>query len=151
MSTAGEQCANLQFHSWNPEIAHKISHWSAKCGKISWLKYQATIFLHDAFSIDIVCWPSSLSVCQLPGRLEFNPRSSHTKDFKIWYLMPSCLIFSIIRYGSRVKWSNPAKGVAPFPTLLCSSYWKGSLRVTLDYGRQLLWLVVFIYLYIISY
>ena len=29
------------------------------------------------------------------------------------------------------------KGVAPSPTPWCSSYRKGSLRVTLDYGRQL--------------
>ena len=43
---------------------------------------------------------------------------------------------SIIRYGSRVKWSNRGKGVAPFPPPCCSSYRKGSLRVTLDYGRQ---------------
>ena len=28
---------------------------------------------------------------------------------------------SIIRYRSRVKWSNPGKGVAPFSTLWCSS------------------------------
>ena len=26
--------------------------------------------------------------------------------------MPTCLTLSIIRYGSRVKWSNPGKGVA---------------------------------------
>ena len=26
-----------------------------------------------------------------------------------WYLMPPCLTLSIIRYGSRVKWSNPGK------------------------------------------
>ena len=51
--------------------------------------------------------------------------------------MPPCLTLSIIRYGSRVKWSNPGKGVAPSPTPWCSSYRKGSLRVTLDYGRQL--------------
>ena len=30
-----------------------------------------------------------------------------------WYLMPPCLTLSIIRLGSRVKWSNPEKGVAP--------------------------------------
>ena len=29
------------------------------------------------------------------------------------------------------------KGVAPFPTPRCSSYRKGSLRVTLNYGHQL--------------
>ena len=44
---------------------------------------------------------------------------------------------SIIRYVSRVKWSNPGSGEAPFPTPTCNRYWKGSLRVALDYGRQL--------------
>ena len=33
------------------------------------------------------------------------------------------------------KWSNTGKGVALYFTLRCSSYWKGSLGVTLDYGR----------------
>ena len=65
-------------------------------------------------------------------KLGFNPRSSHTKDSKKWYLMLPYLTLSIIRYLSRVKWSNPGKGVAPFPTSQCSSYWKGSLLVTLD-------------------
>ena len=32
---------------------------------------------------------------------------------KKWYLIHPCLKPSIIRYGSRVKWSNPEKGVAP--------------------------------------
>ena len=62
---------------------------------------------------------------------------------KKWYLMPPCLTLSIIRYGSRIKWSNPGKGVAPSPTYLCSSYWKGSLRVTLDYGRQLIHIYIY--------
>ena len=35
---------------------------------------------------------------------------------KKWYLMRPYLTLSIIRYGSRVKWSNPGKGVAPSPT-----------------------------------
>ena len=56
---------------------------------------------------------------------------------KKWYLIPSCLTLRIIRYVSRVKWSNPGKGVAPFLTPRCSSYWKGSFRVTLNYGHQL--------------
>ena len=58
--------------------------------------------------------------------------------------MPPCLTLSIIRYGSRVKWSNPGKGVAPSPTPWCSSYRKGSLRVTLDYGRQLYFTFIYI-------
>ena len=54
------------------------------------------------------------------------------KTQKKWYLMLPCLILSIIRYISRVKWSNPGNGLAPSPTLWCSSYWKGSLRVNPD-------------------
>ena len=50
-----------------------------------------------------------------------------------WYLMHPCLTLNIIRYGSRVKRSNPGKGVAPSPTPWCCSYRKGSLRVTLDF------------------
>ena len=58
-----------------------------------------------------------------------------------WYLIPPCLTLSIIRYRSMVKWSNPRTWVAPSPTPWCSSYWKGSLRITLDYGRQLYFLL----------
>ena len=61
---------------------------------------------------------------------------------KKWYLMPPCLTLSIIRYGSRIKWSNPGKGVVPSHTLWCDSYRKGSLCVTLDYGRQLYLLII---------
>ena len=39
-----------------------------------------------------------------------------------WYLMQPCITLSIIRYGSRVKWSNPGKGVEPSPTPSWSSY-----------------------------
>ena len=54
-----------------------------------------------------------------------------------WYLISPCLTLNNIRYVSRVKWSNSGKGVAPSPTHRCISYWKGSLLVVLDYGRQL--------------
>ena len=56
---------------------------------------------------------------------------------KKWYLISPCLTLSIIRYISSVKWSNQRKGVAPFPTPWCCSYWKGNLQVTLDYSCQL--------------
>ena len=54
-----------------------------------------------------------------------------------WYLIPPSLALSNISYVSREKWSNPGKRVVPSPTLRCSSYWKGSLLVSLDYSRQL--------------
>ena len=60
------------------------------------------------------------------------------KKKKKRYLIPPCLTFSIIRYVSRIKWSNPGKGVAPSLTSWCSSLWKGSRWVALDYGRQLI-------------
>ena len=85
------------------------------------------------------------------GDLGSISRLSHTKDSKKWYLMPPCLTLSIIRYGSRVKWRNPGKGVAPFPTLWCSSYWKGSLRVTLDKVCQLYFIYIYVYIYIYIY
>ena len=54
-----------------------------------------------------------------PGDLGSIPGRVIPKTQK-WYLMPPCLTLSIIRYGSRVKWSNPGKGVAPSPTPWCS-------------------------------
>ena len=65
----------------------------------------------------------------LAKRLECSPIVRETwvrsqvesyQRLKKWYLMPPCLTLSIIRYGSRVKWSNPGKGVAPSPTPWCS-------------------------------
>ena len=45
-----------------------------------------------------------------------------------------------VRIKGKVEQSR--KGVAPSPTHWCSSYRKGSLRVTLDYGRQLYFTLV---------
>ena len=64
-----------------------------------------------------------------------------SQRFLKWHLIPLCLTLSIIRYVSRVKWSHPGKRVAPSPTCRCSSYWKRSLLVTLEYGCQLYLLI----------
>ena len=65
----------------------------------------------------------------LAYRLKCSPMARETwvqsqvesyQRLKKWYLMPPCLTLSIIRYGSRVKWNNPRKGVAPSPTPCCS-------------------------------
>ena len=58
-------------------------------------------------------------------------------------MIPPCLTLSNIRYISRVKWSNPGKGVASTPTPQCSSYWKGNLLVaTFTY-------YIYIYIYLL--
>ena len=46
-----------------------------------------------------------------------------------------------VRIKGKVEQSR--EGVAPSPTPWCSSYRKGSLRVTLDYGRQLYFFLIF--------
>ena len=51
-------------------------------------------------------------------------------------------------YKVRIKGKvgQSREGVAPSPTPWCSSYRKGSLRVTLDYGRQLFLKLLVLYL-----
>ena len=66
-----------------------------------------------------------------------------------WHLIPPCLTLSNIRYVSRVKWSNPRKGVAPSPKPWCSSYWKGNLLVAVDFyfcSNSCLWIWGNVYL-----
>ena len=70
---------------------------------------------------------------------------------KKWYLMPPCLILSIVRNVSRVKWSKPGKGVVPSPIPWCCSCWKRRLRVTLDYCYQLYLQLHYQYIYIYIY
>ena len=48
-------------------------------------------------------WLNEKSVRQWFGRPGFNPQS------KKWYLVQPCLTLSIIRYGSRIKWSNSGR------------------------------------------
>ena len=77
-----------------------------------------------------------VSVCQCPRETWIQSQFESYQRLKKWYLMLPCLTFSIIRYRSRVKWSNPGKGVAPSLTPRCSSYRKGRLGVTLDFEHQ---------------
>ena len=85
-----------------------------------------------------VCVCVCVCVCNYPGGRVFVNK---------WYLIHLCLILSIIRYVLNIKWSNTGKEVASSLTPRCSTYWKGSLQVTLDYGRQL-YLYIYIYIYV---
>ena len=68
-----------------------------------------------------------------PGDLGSIPVQVIPKTQKL-YLMYPC----IIRYGSRIKWSNPRNGETPSSTSWFSSYRKESLRVTLDNGCKII-------------
>ena len=82
----------------------------------------------------MTCW---LECSPMARETWFQSQVKSYQRLKKWYLMPACLTLSIIMCGSKVKWNNPGKGVAPSPTPRCSSYRKGNLRVTLDYHRPL--------------
>ena len=62
----------------------------------------------------------------------------------------SLLITQYYKVHIKGKWSNPMKGVAPLSTPQRSSYWKGSLRVPLDYNRPT-YLTYILYTYIYIY
>ena len=55
---------------------------------------------------------------------------------KFW-VEKSCYSFAILLFLVKAR-----EGVVPSPTSWCSSYRKGSLRVTLDYGCQLYFILV---------
>ena len=56
-----------------------------------------------------------------PGDLGSIPGRVIPKNFKM-VLDASLLNTQQYKVASRVKWSNPGRGVAPFPTPWCSSY-----------------------------
>ena len=67
------------------------------------------------------------------------------KTKKKWCLIRHCLTLSIIKYVSRVKWSNLGKGVAPSSTPWYGSYWKWSFWIALNYSHKL-YLLLYIYI-----
>ena len=69
-----------------------------------------------------------------PGDLHSIPGRTYQR-LGTWYLITHSLTLSNIRWGLRINWSNPGKRVAPTP--IFRWYWKGSLLIALDYGRQL--------------
>ena len=84
-----------------------------------------------------------------PGDLGSIPGRVIPKTQKI-VLDASLLSTQHYKVGIKGKVEQSRKGVAPSPTHWCSSYRKGSLWVTLDYGRQL-YLLIYIYIYIYIY
>ena len=54
----------------------------------------------------------------MAGRPEFNPRSSHTKDFKKWYLIPPCLTLSTqVRIKGKVEQSRGRSSALPYTSV----------------------------------
>ena len=77
-----------------------------------------------------------------PMTLETRVRSQveSYQRLKKWYLMP-LLNTRHYKVWVKGKWSNPGKGVVP----RCSSYWKGSLWVALDYSQLTTYIFMFLW------
>ena len=124
------------YHTHADTLIHKFTHIWMCCGvyrRRKWIRrheFKSSMNLFR-FHIKLIHFGKVRVFANGPGDLGSICRSSYQR-LKIWYLMRPCLTLSIIRYGSGVKWRNPGKGVASSPKLWCSSYRKGSLRVTLD-------------------
>ena len=69
------------------------------------------LFYHSTWNNNNQCTTYTLS-------LWVQSRGASYQRLLKWYLIPPCWTLSNIRYVSRVKWSNPGKGVAH----RCSSY-----------------------------
>ena len=119
-------------------ISDAVSNWKRICLLFTEITIYFLLFLPDMDMMVSVFTSCPGDWGSIPGRVIPNTQK--------WYLMLPCLTLSIIRYGSSVKWSNPKKGVAPFPTPWCSSYRRKSLWVTPDCGRQFYWLLLLFFL-----
>ena len=70
-----------------------------------------------------------------PGDMDSIPGRVMPKTLKM--VFNAYLLNTQVRIKSKVE-----QGVAPFPTPWCSSYWKWSLLIALDYGRKLYFLLI---------
>ena len=89
--------------------------------------------------VTIICWRPNVLGCHI-----FSSQYLNCVLMLIWIVWNRTVDTTLlntqhykVRIESTVKWSNPGKGVAPSPTPWCSTYWKGSLQITLDNGHQL--------------
>ena len=90
-------------------------------------------------------WPRVRVFANGPGDLVQSQVESYQR-LKKMVLDASLLNTQHYKVRIKGKVEQSREGVAPSPTHWCSSYRKGSLRVTLDYGRQL----IYIYCYVSS-
>ena len=137
-------CVTLTRREIKTEITINFSHFIRS----------GSMLLHQKLSVMAFLYRLHVEVFgRLSYMTEFSPMVRETgvqsqvesyQRLKKWYLIPSCLTLSITKYGWRAKWSNPGKGVTPTPLPRGFHEWKGSLRVTLDYGH---YLYIYIYIY----
>ena len=126
-----QQCPACQWyyftHSWECMEIHPSHEYHPKVTIIT--SFKCTTLIDIAIcAIFVAYWVEFLTMVRETG---VQSKVESYQRLKKWYLILLCLALSTIKWGSRVKWINPGSGVMPSPTPRCSSYWKGSVRVTL--------------------
>ena len=101
------------------------------------------------FVISATCWVGRVFTND-PGHQGSIPDPVIWKTLKM-VLDASLLNIQYSKVWIKVKWSIPGKGVASFPTPWCSSYWKGSLQLSLVNNRPTYLTDTYIYIYIYIY
>ena len=129
--------------SFRPEVKRRMR-------KIEWIKdriarnEESVLFTQVCFKN--CCQSIGLGCSPMARKTGVQSQVKSYQRLKEWYLIPPCLTLSIIRYRSRVKWINPGKGVTACFIARSSSYWKGSPQIDLDYGHQLIYINIYIYI-----
>ena len=128
-------------HGYNPQTLSPMLKLSSEPILSSWWR---KYILFDKSKPFLTGVGASLEVrvfANRPGDLGSIPGRVIPKTQKMVLDAP---LLNIQHYKVRIKGKveQSRKGVAPSPTPWCSSYRKGSLRVTLDNGRQLYLLIV---------
>ena len=120
----------------------------SKVNKRGWLELEFAFFKvavqHlNHYDMGTLCWIESTPMAQETG---VRSQVESYKRLKKWYLIPPCLTYSIIRYISRVKWSNLGKGVPPFSTTTIEKEAFGSVSTTIC-----IYAYIYMYVYIDTY
>ena len=144
---------SITIHCHLPKFSSKYTSDSLKCERYLCLTLCVCVCVYEWVSVCVYIY---IYICQclvspMAWEIWVQSQVELYQRLKKWYLMPPCLTLSIIRYSLRVQWGNHGKGVAPSSTPWCSSYWKGSLQVTFDYGHQLYFTYIFAHTHIYVY
>ena len=111
-------------------LSFSFIQWSVGTAKSTILQV-LFFFVVDYYTGSLVLWV----VC--------SPMVRETWVQKTLKIVLDTSLLNTLQYKVRIKGKveQSRKRVAPSSTPRCSSYWKGSLLATLDYGRQLLFLL----------
>ena len=129
---------------------------------VKWLHLLQSSINNSLHYSSFVCWQrNGFKYCYLTKIIQLSTIHFflHVKWFQVFLRITNIIkmvldtswlstqnsVLSIEKYLWIVNWSNPEKGVAP-PTPRCSSYWKRSLRSSLNTVPNFIYIYIYIYI-----